>query len=85
MSIKSPASSLSSLQQVWVGELQVAKITGMSLAWLRKKRITGGGISFSKMGRSIKYNLSDVQDYLDQRKVNSTSEYQSNHNVGASK
>lgn len=70
---------------VWVGESHVAKITNMSLAWLRKKRITGGGIPFSKMGRTVKYRLSDVQDYMEQRKVRSTSEYLSNKKTGASK
>lgn len=72
-------------EQLWAGEHRVAEITNMSLAWLRKKRITGGGIPFSKMGRTVKYRLSDVQDYMEQRIVRSTSEYQSNHNVGASK
>lgn len=64
---------------VWVGEAQVSAITDMSLAWLRKKRITGGGIPYSKMGRTVKYRLDIVQEYMEQRMVSSTSEYQSNH------
>lgn len=72
-------------KQLWAGEHQVAEITNMSLAWLRKKRITGGGIPFSKMGRTVKYRLSDVQDYMEQRLVRSTSEYQSNQKNEASK
>jgi len=63
-------------KQLWAGEHQVSEITNMSLAWLRKKRITGGGIPFSKMGRTVKYRLSDVQEYMEQRMVRSTSEYQ---------
>lgn len=70
---------------IWVGEAQVSAITNMSLAWLRKKRITGGGIPYSKMGRTVKYRLDIVQEYMDQRMVSSTSEYQSNHKNGAIK
>ena len=56
-------------------EAQAAEITGMSLAWFRKKRQTGGGIKFSKMGRNVKYELADIYAYLDEHKAGSTAEY----------
>lgn len=63
--------------RTWVMEAQAVEITGMSLAWFRKKRRTGGGIPYSKMGRNVKYELSDIYAYMEERKVGSTSEYQS--------
>lgn len=61
--------------RTWVMEDQAAKITGMSLAWFRKKRQTGGGIPYTKMGKNVKYELSDIYAYMDERKVSSTSEH----------
>jgi predicted DNA-binding transcriptional regulator AlpA len=69
-----PPTSCSS-ERTWVVEAQAAEITGMSLAWFRKKRQTGGGIPFTKLGRNVKYELADIYAYIDQRKVSSTSEY----------
>lgn len=74
MSNQFPPTSHSPVR-TWVMEDQAAKITGMSLAWFRKKRQTGGGIKFSKMGRNVKYELSDIYAYIDGRKVGSTSEH----------
>jgi len=61
--------------RTWVIETQAAEITGMSLAWFRKKRQTGGGIPYSKMGRNVKYELADIYAYLDEHKAGSTAEY----------
>ena len=61
--------------RTWVVEAKAAEITGMSLAWFRKKRQTGGGIPYSKMGRNVKYELADIYAYLDEHKAGSTAEY----------
>lgn len=61
--------------RTWVVEAQAAEITGMSLAWFRKKRKTGGGITYTKLGKTVKYELADIYAYMDERKVGSTSEY----------
>lgn len=61
--------------RMWVIEAKAADITGMSLAWFRKKRQTGGGIPYTKMGRNVKYELADIYAYIDGRKVGSTSEH----------
>lgn len=61
--------------RTWVVEAQAAEITGMSLAWFRKKRQTGGGIKFTKLGKAIKYELADLYEYMDERKVSSVAEY----------
>ena len=61
-------------ERTWVVEDQAAEITGMSLAWFRKKRQTGGGIPYTKMGRNVKYELADIYAYMDAQKIGS-SEY----------
>lgn len=67
--------NLLSPTRTWVTEAQAVEITGMSLAWFRKKRQTGGGIPYSKMGRNVKYELSDIYAYMEERKVASTSKH----------
>lgn len=60
----------------WVRENKVVEITGMSLPWLRKKRQTGGGIPYTKLGRNVRYKLADIIAYMKEREVSSTSEHQ---------
>lgn len=40
----------------------------------RKQRVTGTGPKFLKIGRSVRYRKGDVLDWLESRKVSSTSE-----------
>ena len=56
-------------QEKCVTELKVSELTGMSLATLRNHRWLGKGIPYIKIGRSVRYFESDVQDFLNQLKV----------------
>jgi predicted DNA-binding transcriptional regulator AlpA len=47
---------------------------GLSAATLEKKRVYGDGPPFIKMGRSVRYRLSDLEAWIAARVVNSTSE-----------
>ena len=53
----------------YLTEKQVAEITGLALSTLRNHRFTGTGIPYAKLGRSVRYSLSDLIDYLEQRKI----------------
>ena len=53
----------------YVDEKEVSKITGLALPTLRNWRFKRIGISYSKVGRSVRYSMSDVLDYMDSRKV----------------
>ena len=53
----------------YVSEKEVSKITGLALPTLRNWRFKRIGISYSKVGRSVRYSMSDVLDYMDSRKV----------------
>jgi predicted DNA-binding transcriptional regulator AlpA len=51
-----------------------AAITGLSISTLNKLRCSGGGPAFLKLGRAVRYKPVDLKDWLDSRRVMSTSE-----------
>ena len=51
-----------------------AAITGLSISTLNKLRCSGGGPAFLKLGRAVRYKPADLKDWLDSRRVMSTSE-----------
>jgi hypothetical protein len=53
---------------------EIARLLKVSLSWLAKARLTGNGPSFVKIGRSIRYRRSAVQDYIRARTRVSTSQ-----------
>ena len=53
----------------WVNEKQVSALTGISLSTLRKYRLWGKGPAYSKIGRSVRYALADVQEYMESHRV----------------
>lgn len=57
----------------FISEKSVAEMTGMSVAWLQKRRWSGGGIAYIKVGRSVRYRLRDVIDFMEARKKSNTS------------
>ncbi|MEQ1123469.1 DNA-binding protein [Acinetobacter sp. KU 011TH] len=53
----------------------LAAILDVSTSWLQKKRCEGGGIPFAKVHyRKIIYKKSDVLAYIEQRRIQSTSQ-----------
>jgi predicted DNA-binding transcriptional regulator AlpA len=48
--------------------------TGLSVSTLNKLRCSGGGPAFLKLGRAVRYKPVDLKDWLDSRRVISTSE-----------
>lgn len=59
-------------------ESEVARLTGMSIHWLRRKRWSGGGIPFIKIGvgerGAVRYRPEDVETYISERVRRSTSD-----------
>jgi hypothetical protein len=55
---------------IWVNERKVSEITGFALPTLRNDRHMGKGIPYSKRGRSVRYRLQDVYDYMEARRIN---------------
>ena len=46
----------------------------VSAAWLEKKRVTGGGPVYIKIGRLVSYRRSVLDEYLAARECRSTSD-----------
>ena len=53
----------------YINENQVSKITGMALSTLRNNRSKGQGIPYIKVGRSVRYDLQDVIEFMESHKI----------------
>lgn len=53
----------------YLTEREVSKITRKALPTLRNDRHKNQGIPYVKCGRSVRYNLGDVIEYMEGRKV----------------
>jgi len=48
-------------ERKWINEKEVAVMTGRGLQSLRNERSLGCGIPYSKIGKSIRYAVDDVE------------------------
>lgn len=53
----------------YLNDKDVAKITGLSTATLRRDRFLKQGIPYAKIGRACRYKLEDVVVFMDAHKV----------------
>lgn len=53
----------------YVNEKVVSIITGRALSSLRNDRHRRQGIPYCRIGRSVRYDLSDVHDFMHKRKI----------------
>lgn len=53
---------------------QAAKYLKLSPSTLEKRRVTGGGPSYSVLGRVVVYDVEDLDAYVEANKRHSTSE-----------
>ena len=53
---------------------QAAKLLNCTRRKLESDRIKGGGIRYIKIGKCVRYDLRDIEDYLQANTVNSTSQ-----------
>jgi len=51
-----------------------ARYLGMSVSWLAKAAVYGGGPRFHKIGRSVRYRRQDLDDFLEIKVRRSTSD-----------
>ena len=58
----------------YLTEVQVAEITGRALSTLRNERFCRCGIPYVKIGRSVRYNLEDVVQFMESRKIATTND-----------
>jgi hypothetical protein len=55
-------------------ETEAAELRRQSVRTLQSERLHGGGCPFVKLGRSVRYRLSDVLKFIESRISNSTTE-----------
>ncbi len=53
----------------YLTEIDVADITKLSLSTLRNDRFHGKGIPYIKIGRSVRYSLQDVTNFMEALKI----------------
>jgi len=73
-SSQSPAPS----QQAYLTETELAMRLNLSVKWLQKMRLVGGGIPYAKFGSAVRYPIDAIEDFERKALRGSTSE------VGAS-
>lgn len=61
-------------------EVQVAERLNMSVKWLQKMRLAGGGIPYHKFGTKVRYGVADVLEFERESVRNSTSQSPSKTN-----
>lgn len=54
---------------------EAADRLGVSVSYLNKLRLSGGGPAFVKIGARVAYDPADLSSWIDARKCQSTSEY----------
>jgi hypothetical protein len=50
-------------------ETSVSELTKIALPTLRNHRFRGVGISYFKIGRSVRYQLKDVLEYMESKRI----------------
>lgn len=53
----------------YISERELHEIIGVSLSTLRQNRHMRVGFPYYKIGKSVKYKMSEVLEYIDERKV----------------
>jgi predicted DNA-binding transcriptional regulator AlpA len=61
--------------------LQAARYCGLSQRTLEKRRTIGGGPRFIKLGRSVKYTVADLDEWIANNRKSSTSDVDGPRNV----
>jgi Helix-turn-helix domain len=62
------------LHMVLCDEHEAARILGKQVSTLRTERVKGGGLPYCKLGRNVRYRMSDIQAYIEAGMRDSTSQ-----------
>jgi hypothetical protein len=56
-------------ETTFYSDVQIAEIVGRAAQSLRNDRHQGKGLPYYRIGRSVRYKLSEVLSYMEQRRV----------------
>jgi predicted DNA-binding transcriptional regulator AlpA len=62
------------VRDTYITESQLSKLTQISVKTLRTWRWRGDGPAFYRLGRSVRYSISDVNEWLQNARRTSTSD-----------
>jgi excisionase family DNA binding protein len=62
------------MQQQYLTEKQVSELTGLALSTLRNDRAQDRRIPYLKIGKSVRYDVADLKNFLESCKIRSTSD-----------
>jgi excisionase family DNA binding protein len=62
------------MQDQLLTETEAAALLRQKVKTMRNLRVTGGGVPFVKLGRSVRYRMSDLQAYIASNVRKSTAE-----------
>ena len=57
------------MDDLWLDEKKVSRITGRAVQSLRNDRFRGVGFPYVKVGRSVRYRLGDVMAWMENHTV----------------
>lgn len=52
-----------------VKEIEAAEILSVSVSWLRRARLQGMPPSYLKFGRSVRYEIGELKQFIEDRRV----------------
>lgn len=58
---------------LFINETEAARRFSVSVAWFQRGRWAGDGPPFAKIGRAVRYRVSDLEEFFEARKQRSTS------------
>ena len=67
--IKKEVNMIKDLKKILLTEDEVCKILNLNVSSLQRERCSGDGIPYIKIGRRVRYKLSDIEKYLDANTV----------------
>lgn len=56
-------------EKKWINEKEVEVMTGRKLPTLRNDRFLRRGLPYTKMGKSVRYAVEDVIQYMESRRI----------------
>lgn len=62
-----------------VDQKRCAELVGVSVRKIEADRIKGNGIPYLKIGRAVRYKMSDIQEYMNKNKFRHTTEHSVNN------
>lgn len=67
------SAAATALQRQTLTTKEASEVWGFSVHWFTRVRVTGGGPKFIKTGNSVRYRVSDLEEYFASRVLDSTS------------